>query len=104
MKLSDEMFLDMVQLLQYLGLACFLSPSEDDYPEKFKLLVPWFLGRYPESLECLPTAMPEGQVLVLFHWPTHSSLLYTKQDNFASGFSIITIYFTYFTHALPFHS
>lgn len=52
------MFLQMIELLHHLGLACHM-PLVD---EKVSLLVPWFLTEYPDPVEAIPESLPEDQV------------------------------------------
>ena len=59
--LDDNMFLQMVELLHHLGLACRLS-SED--PEELNLLVPWFLSEYPDAVEGFSENLSAEQVCV----------------------------------------
>lgn len=54
----DDMFLQMIELLHHLGLACHM-PLVD---EKVSLLVPWFLTEYPDPVEAIPESLPEDQV------------------------------------------
>lgn len=61
MDLDDNMFLQMVELLHHLGLACRL-PSGD--PDELNLLVPWFLSEYPDAVEGLSGSPSEDQVCV----------------------------------------
>lgn len=56
------MFLQMIELLHHLGLACRL-PSED--PEELYLLVPWFLSEYPDAVEGFSESLSEDQVCAL---------------------------------------
>jgi len=56
------MFLQMVELLHHLGLACRL-PSKD--PEELNLLVPWFLSEYPDAVQSFSESLSEDQVCVL---------------------------------------
>lgn len=53
------MFLQMVELLHHLGLACRL-PSDD--ADNFNLLVPWFLTDYSSAVEALSESMTDHQV------------------------------------------
>lgn len=55
------MFLQMVELLHHLGLACRL-PSDD--PDELNLLVPWFLSEYPDAVEGLSESLSPDQVSV----------------------------------------
>jgi len=55
------MFLQMIELLHHLGLACRL-PSED--PEELNLLVPWFLSEYPDAVEGFSGSLSPDQVCV----------------------------------------
>ena len=64
------MFLQMVELLHHLGLACRL-PSDD--PDELNLLVPWFLSEYPDAVEGLSESLSPDQVSVfkIFHFQIH---------------------------------
>lgn len=53
------MFLQMVELLHHLGLACRL-PSVDS--DEFNLLVPWFLTDYPNAVEGFSESLTDDQV------------------------------------------
>lgn len=53
------MFLQMVELLHHLGLACRL-PTDD--PDNFDLLVPWFLTDYPDEVEGLSENLTDDEV------------------------------------------
>lgn len=59
MNLSDDMFLQMVELLHHLGLAC---PMLSDDSDERNLLVPWFLNDYPEPAQLMSTCLPKDQV------------------------------------------
>lgn len=63
-KLDENMFVQMVELLHHLGLACRL-PSED--PDDLNLLVPWFLSEYPGAVEGLSENLSTDQVCILFN-------------------------------------
>lgn len=67
------MFLQMVELLHHLGLACRL-PSED--PEELDLLVPWFLSEYPDAVEGFSESLSEDQVCVLNDFVQRSFFLH----------------------------
>lgn len=58
-ELDEAMFLQMVELLHHLGLACRL-PTDD--PDNFNLLVPWFLTDYPEGVEGLSENLTDDEV------------------------------------------
>lgn len=57
-ELEEAMFLQMVELLHHLGLACRL-PSDD--ADNFNLLVPWFLTDYSSAVEALSESMTDHQ-------------------------------------------
>ena len=59
MNLDDDMFLQMVELLHHLGLAC---PMHSDSSDERNLLVPWFLNDYPEPAQLMSTTLPKDQV------------------------------------------
>ena len=59
MNLDDDMFLQMVELLHHLGLAC---PMHSDSSDERNLLVPWFLNDYPEPAQRMSTSLPKDQV------------------------------------------
>ena len=59
MNLDDDMFLQMVELLHHLGLAC---PMHSDSSDERNLLVPWFLNDYPEPAQLMSTSLPKDQV------------------------------------------
>lgn len=59
MNLDDDMFLQMVELLHHLGLAC---PMHSDSSDERNLLVPWFLNDYPEPGQLMSTSLPKDQV------------------------------------------
>lgn len=59
--LDENMFLQMVELLHHLGLACRL-PSAD--PDELNLLVPWFLSEYPDAVEGLSESLSADQVCI----------------------------------------
>lgn len=56
------MFLQMVELLHHLGLACRLRSKD---PEELNLLVPWFLSEYPDAVEGFSESLSADQVCVL---------------------------------------
>ena len=58
-ELDEAMFLQMVELLHHLGLACHL-PTVD--PDNFDLLVPWFLTDYPDEVEGLSENLTDDKV------------------------------------------
>jgi len=66
------MFLQMVELLHHLGLACRL-PSD---PEELNLLVPWFLSEYPDAVEGFSESLSEDQVCVLNDFVQRSFFLH----------------------------
>lgn len=83
--LEEDMFLQMVELLHHLGLACRL-PSED--PEELNLLVPWFLSEYPDAVQGFSESLSENQVCVLNIWlcskvflPTCTSIVNKCSDS-----------------------
>jgi len=53
------MFLQMVELLQHLGLACRLTDAEE-----LSLLVPWFLSEFPDAVEGFSENLSADQVCV----------------------------------------
>ncbi|XP_022795821.1 malignant fibrous histiocytoma-amplified sequence 1 homolog [Stylophora pistillata] len=57
-ELEEAMFLQMVELLHHLGLACRL-PSDD--ADNFNLFVPWFLTDYSSAVEALSESMTDDQ-------------------------------------------
>ena len=66
MNLGD-MFPGMVDLLQHLGLACRTPKEEASADPEDCILVPWFLSKSPESLECWPKHPPQDEVSNFYH-------------------------------------
>ena len=53
------MFLQMVELLHHLDLACRLSTDD---PDNFNLLFPWFLTDYPDAVEGVSGNLTDDKV------------------------------------------
>ena len=58
-ELDEAMFLQMVELLHHLGLACRLSTDD---PDNFNLLFPWFLTDYPDAVEGVSENLTDDKV------------------------------------------